>query len=174
MHSVFNAYSITGELYHHTIVDVDTLHRLAEMLPPNPVIVNIGACFGTSALAMLEARPDAFIFSIDVQVCPLESEHIRRAGEDVRRVVRVLGPSQEAGEFWPAASVDMVFVDGGHADVEVMGDIHAWLKTIKPGGIVAFHDYGTPSLPDVKRVVDEVFGDREPLLFVERIRAYRP
>lgn len=166
------ARDITGEQYHHTPGDVDTLHRLAHLLPDNPVIVNIGACFGTSALAMLEARPDAFIFSLDVNVCPLEAEHIRQAGQDARRVVRVLGASQETLRFWPACSVDMVFVDGAHDYAGVCEDARQAMRILKPGGIIAFHDYGTPSLPTVVRAVDTMMQGHEPLLHVERIKAY--
>lgn len=167
------ASALTGEAFHHTVADVETLHALADMLPLCPVVVNIGACFGTSTLAILEQRPDAFVFSIDIMPCPLERQHHEQAGIPAGRCVRVLGPSQDVGRYWPAHSVDFVFVDGGHADVEVRGDIDAWLKTIKPGGIIAFHDYGTASLPDVKRVVDEAFGNTPPLVAVERIRAWR-
>jgi predicted O-methyltransferase YrrM len=169
---MLTAIDITGEAYHHTEGDVDTLHQLAEMLPPNPVIVNIGACFGTSTLAMLEARPDAFIFSIDINICPKEPEHLQRAGVEARRVVRCLGKSKEIGRHWPEHSIDLVFVDGGHTYQCVLNDIFIWTKIIKHGGIIAFHDYGTESLPDVKRAIDKVFGNTEPLLFVERIKAY--
>jgi len=171
--ATMKAIELTGEAYHHTEGDVDTLHRLAAMLPPNPVIVNIGACFGTSTLAMLEARPDAFIFSIDINVCPKEPEHLGLAGVEARRVVRCLGKSQEIGRYWPERSADLVFVDGGHAYQGVLADIFAWTKTVKPGGLIAFHDYGQESLPGVRQAVDEVFGDVEPLLFVERIKAYQ-
>jgi len=92
---------------------------------------------------------------------------------EARRVVRCLGKSQEIGHHWPRGSVDLVFVDGGHSYQGVMDDIFAWTITVKPGGIIAFHDYGTPSLPGVARAVDEVFGDTEPLLFVERIKAFQ-
>jgi len=84
------AKDITGEAFHHTVGDVDTLQELVRMLPPNPVIVNIGACFGTSTLAMLEARPDAFIFSIDINICPKEPEHITMAGLDGRGWMQVV------------------------------------------------------------------------------------
>lgn len=166
------AKDITGEAFHHTAVDVDTLYTLAEMLPPNPVIVNIGACFGTSTLAMLEARPDAFIFSIDINVCPKEPEHIARAGADVGSVIRVLGPSQSAGTHWPG-QVDMVFVDGAHGYPEVVRDIRAWGDKIRPNGILAFHDYDKEILPHVKRAVDDEMVGLEPFLQVESIRAYR-
>jgi len=170
---MLRAIDITGEAYHHTPADVETLRRLAKMLPPNPVIVNIGACFGTSTLALLEARPDAFIFSIDIAICPKEPEHLELAGVEARRVVRCLGKSQQIGRHWPERSADLVFVDGGHAYWGVLADIFAWTKTVKPGGLIAFHDYGQASLPGVRQAVDEVFSDREPLLFVERIKAYQ-
>lgn len=170
---MLKALDITGDEFYHYAHDVDTLKRLALMLPPSPVIVNIGAGFGTSVLSFLEARPDAFIFSVDVHPRPEEREHLEQAGVDMRRVVRVLGRSQDIGRYWPAHSADMVLVDGGHAYQDVTGDIAVWPKVVKSGGLLVFHDYGWPSLPGVARAVDEAFGDVEPLLFVNEIRAYR-
>ena len=172
MGTPITAIDITGDAYHHTPGDVETLRKLALLLPPNPVVVNIGACFGTSALAVLEARPDAFIFSCDIQPCPWEPANIAAARQDTRRVVRLLGPSQAIGEFWPFP-VDLVFVDGAHDYDGVVDDIRAWRPKVKPGGIIAFHDYGTPSLPHVGRAVDDEMQGREPFLHVERIVAYR-
>lgn len=166
------ARDITGEAFHHTVGDVDTLHSLVEMLPENPIIVNIGACFGTSTLAMLETRPDAFIFSIDINVCPKEPGHIRQARLDEGRVVRVLGPSQDVGLYWPY-KVDLVFVDGAHGYPEVVRDIRAWRDKVKGGGILAFHDYGKPICPDVKPAVDAEMQGLVPFLHVESIVAFR-
>jgi len=166
------AKDITGKAFHHTVKDVDTLQALARMLPENPVIVNIGACFGTSTLAMLEARPDAFIFSIDINICPKEPKHIKMAGADRASVIRVLGPSQDAGVYWPQ-QVDMVFVDGAHGYPEVVRDIRAWSGKIKQGGILAFHDYDKDILPHVKRAIDDEMKGLEPLLQIESIRAYQ-
>lgn len=167
-----NAKDITGEAYHHTAGDVDTLHLLVSDLPPNPVLVNIGACFGTSALAMLEARPDAFIFSIDINACPQEPEHIRKAGLNTGRVVRILGPSQQAGLHWPYKA-DLVFVDGAHGYDAVCRDIQAWRRHVKPGGFLAFHDYGRALLPHVTRAVDDEMGKVEPLMQHGSILVYQ-
>ena len=164
------SYDLTGEAFHHTVADVDTLKQLARMLPENPVIVNIGACFGTSALAMAEERPDAAIFSIDVQPCPLEPKHFKEAG--LSPPIRVLGRSQEVGKHW-AQNVDMVFVDGAHGYQSVRDDIREWRKALHPGGILALHDYGKPVCPQVKPAVDDELASLEPFLQVESLRAYR-
>lgn len=168
-----NAIEITGEEYHHTVGDVNTLHELASMLPDNPIIVNIGACFGTSVLSMLEARPDAYIFSVDISPCPDEAHHIALAGlSDPCHVVRVLGPSQQVGHWWPRASVDMVFVDGAHDYDAVRDDIEAWKPVVREGGLLVFHDYDKPICPKVKPAVD-VYMTGIPLRISESIIAFR-
>lgn len=160
--------------FHHTVGDVDTLHLLASELPRNPVIVNIGACFGTSAMAMLEERRDAFIFSVDVNVCGREPKHIIQAELDPARVVRLLGRSQDIGTFWPH-KVDMVFVDGAHGYNDVVRDIQAWILQVKDGGILAFHDYEKPVCPEVRPAIDDTmmrYG-LEIVAHVESIIAFR-
>ena len=154
-----NSYDITGEAYHQTIQDVDCLKELVQHLPDNPVIINIGACFGTSAMAMIEKRPDAFIFSVDIKPSIQEIENLREAGlYELCRVVRCLGRSQDIGKHWPGQT-DMVYVDGSHIKKEVVKDIDYWLPTIKSGGIICFHDYGKSICPGVKPAVDEKMTD---------------
>lgn len=165
------ALDLTGEAYHHTAGDVATLKELASMLPRNPVIINIGFCFGTSVLAMAEARKDAFIFAIDHVYCERGVENLRVAGVwDEGRVFHIVRRSQ--GVVWPWL-VDMVFVDGGHGLADVRGDIEAWRSSLMVGGIMAFHDYGTPSLPSVRAVVDEMMDGYDVLLHRETIKAFR-
>lgn len=167
------AYDFTGEDFWFQRSDVDTLRKLALMLPERPVVVNIGAGYGTSALTVVEARADAFVFSVDTDVWEAEANALTAAGlYDQHRVVRVLGRSQDAGRHWPAL-VDMVFVDGDNSAAGVRGDAHTWLPRIKPGGIIAFHDYGTPSLPGVKEAVDIVMRGYERLVHVKTLIAFR-
>jgi len=95
---------------------------------------------GVSTVAMLEERPDAVIFSIDTHECPDEIKHIKEAGLDHKRVIRLLGRSQDIGIHFPYQP-DLIFVDGGHLHADVLGDIQAWPHKLRPGGILAFHDY---------------------------------
>jgi hypothetical protein len=63
------------------------------------------------------------------------------------------GESTEIAERLPI--VDMVFIDGGHTYEEVRADITSW--TPKALCMIAGHDW---DIPDVKRAVTEVFGER--------------
>lgn len=66
--------------------------------------------------------------------------------------------SSEAAARLPDGSVDFVFIDANHTKEFVRRDIAAWQPKIKPGGIIAGHDYNYPH--EVKEVVDEIFGSR--------------
>lgn len=161
------AIELTGIDYYHSREDVETLKRLVAMLPENPVIVNIGTAFGTSVLAMLEAREDCYIFAIDIDPAIEAPANIA----DQSRVAFIFGKSQEVGRHWPLPA-DMVFVDGAHYRDMIIGDIQVWLPNIKPGGIVAFDDYGKPICPAVKPVVDEFMAGYEQILLVDDIIAF--
>ncbi len=171
--AMLEAIDLTGVDYHHEPEDISTLKALAGMLPANPVVINIGASFGTSALALLETREDIFVFSVDVKPCEAEREHLAQSGVNPARCARILGRSQEAGLHWPRR-VDMVFVDGSHARKDVIADIEAWLPRVKPGGIMALDDYEKGCVPAVKPVVDEyLMGEYELVLHVGDIVAFR-
>lgn len=51
--------------------------------------------------------------------------------------------------------VDALFVDASHEYVDVKADLEAWLPKMKPGGIIAGHDY--EAWPGVKKAVNEFF-----------------
>ena len=166
-------YDITGEAFWFQRYDVDALRQLVLTLPAAPVVINIGAGFGTSALTIVEARADAFVFSIDICERPDEEMHLRQAGLwEQHRVVRILGRSQDVGARWPLP-VAMVFVDGEHDLDGVQGDAVAWLPHIRPGGIIAFHDYGRESLPNVKDAVDAVMAGYKVILHAMTLIAFR-
>lgn len=147
--------------------EVLALSNIVTLLPDNPIIVQIGAYIGVSTLAMLEARPDAYIFSIDIKPWKQERVNIIEAGLDVNRVVRVLG---DASQIDFPFIVDMLFVDGNHYYDAVKADCEAWLDNVE--GLVVFHDYieqNAPPKNQVYEVVNEFLGDKEPFMQVERL-----
>jgi predicted O-methyltransferase YrrM len=125
--------------------EIDTLKMLCRDLPPNPVIVQIGAERGCSTLAILEERPDAFIFSIDVGERPEETQNVKDGHQDHRRVVRGLGRSQNIGKFWPETwTADLVFIDGDHRYEGVLNDILEWTRVVRNNGYLVLHDFIHP------------------------------
>ncbi len=134
-------------------VEPAVLKHLAHLCPPNPVVVNIGAGVGTSAMAFLEARDDLTCYTVDIQDAAtpfggLENERtvLAEAGHwPSERHHQVLSDSAAYGRLWAenqSADVDLVFVDGDHYTEGVIRDIDAWLPCIRPGGIISFHDVG--------------------------------
>lgn len=70
-------------------------------------------------------------------------------------------PSLEASKQYEDASLDFVFLDGSHDYANVRADITAWRPKVKPGGMLAGHDYGSRSFPGVRKAVDELVPDRK-------------
>lgn len=142
-----------------SVGEVGLLKKCAAMLPENPVVIIIGAGFGTSSLAVLEERPDAFIFSIDIKPKPEEVRALIGGGVDFSRCIRILSPSPNVGYNFPY-EVEMVFIDGRHTDHGVQADINAWLPNV-PNGIMLFHDYNHPNLTRLTGIVDKAMEDYE-------------
>jgi hypothetical protein len=73
--------------------------------------------------------------------------------------------SIEAAPLIPRYSLDFVYIDARHDYAAVMEDLDTWFDKVRPGGIVAGHDYIDGSFAagefGVKSAVDEFFGRRE-------------
>ena len=137
--------------------ELPALKMLVLQLPANPLVINIGAGAGTSGLAIMESREDAWLATIDIQDTSspygcLEGERdvITRAGYGDMfgfRWFQVHADSKEVGRnyrHWFAniqKMPNMVFIDGDHSYEGCKGDIEAWLPHIASGGIIAIHDF---------------------------------
>lgn len=151
----YDSLSLQAAFGYLFVSEVYALKQLAQSLPANPVVVNIGAGSGTSGLAFMESRPDLKLITIDIQYAdsPLgcilaEQMALESAGLlDWNRYIQLHKPSQSTGELWQThvideyKLVDLVFVDGDHSYRGAKDDILAWLPNIKPGGIMAVHDF---------------------------------
>ena len=72
--------------------------------------------------------------------------------------------SVEAAAHVPDGSLDFAYIDARHDYASVLEDLEAWFPKVKPGGILAGHDYVDGMLVQgdfgVKSAVDEFFGAR--------------
>ena len=75
--------------------------------------------------------------------------------------------SLNASKKFEDNSLDFVFIDASHEYEDVKNDILAWLPKVKPGGILAGHDYYPEGcydwFPGVKRAVNECLNNFEVL-----------
>lgn len=115
--------------------------------------VEIGTDHGKYAEQLLVGIPGLSLYCIDPYVAYTEGNQVhtqeemdelyKGAWEIIRKhnghIFR--NTSMEALQFFPAESLDFVFIDGNHDYEHVKEDISEWIKKVKPGGIVAGHDY---------------------------------
>jgi hypothetical protein len=146
-----------------TASELEWLERVASRMNR---IAEIGSWKGRSTSALLRGCPgpvyavDHWQGSRDEREGPhreanerdIFADFMANVGEFANLRVR-RGESASVAPTLPL--MDMVFIDAGHSYDEVKADIEAWApKTVK---VLAGHDY---HLPDVRRAVDEAFGDR--------------
>lgn len=141
-----------------SVGEVEAIKSIKKLIPKDPVIVNIGAGVGTSALAFLEMSPDAWLTTVDIKEEALhrESVALKRAGINLTRYEQVRSDSIRFGKEWKAP-IDVLFVDGKHTYDYVSKEIRVWAPHVKEHGFIFFHDYGkeNPGWEQVKQAVDE-------------------
>ncbi len=81
-------------------------------------------------------------------------ENTREYGDLITPVRK---PSVEAARDFADGSIDIVFIDACHEYESVKADIAAWLPKIRPGGVIAGHDYLWRDDNPVKNAVEESF-----------------
>lgn len=89
----------------------------------------------------------------------------------VQEKISLLHPE---GEF-PKEAFDLVFIDGDHSEESVKADIEKALVAIRPGGLIAFHDYHSKDDPGVTAAVDKFLASGAELLNkVKTLAVVRP
>jgi hypothetical protein len=81
--------------------------------------------------------------------------------DDIIRPVKM--PSLEAAKLYADESLDCVFIDADYSYESVLSDIEAWYPKVKPGGIIAGHDFSFApytKFPGVVKAVLEFFKDK--------------
>jgi predicted O-methyltransferase YrrM len=83
--------------------------------------------------------------------------------EALRLWILKLTDSVRASHLFPAESVDFCFIDADHSYASVQADLRAWWPKIRPGGVIAGHDYRQEAswLIGVTKAVHDYFGVRD-------------
>ena len=163
-----------------TLNEVAAVHKLCQLLPPNPIAINIGAGVGTSGLTMLESRADLTLFTVDDRkdahpegALKNERGALENAGYyDTTRYTQVHGDSKVVGKNWDRGEVNLVLIDGLHNYEQCTADILEWLPHIVEGGIIAAHDYALPWPQIMKAIDDQLTSKYEQILHMDSIIAF--
>jgi predicted O-methyltransferase YrrM len=133
-------------------------------------VVEIGVAEGVSALALREGMAeDGTLYLIDpfhlsrIPALNFIKRVAQRTinGSSRGRVVWIERFSQDAVPEWKE-SIDLILIDGDHAEDAVERDWQDWSGFVRPGGVVIFHD---------ARVFEGGWTSREygPVKFVDRV-----
>ena len=145
--------------------EVEALYDLALRFSviSDPVFVNVGAGAGTSGLALRAGCPRAKIYTVDCSpdgpLGGLKGERNKFSEYNMELPTQILGESHTVAKSWNHGLIDLAFIDDGHTEPYIRGDIEGWFPLVKKeSGVMVFHDYGHDYWPDVKVVVDEFMG----------------
>ncbi len=133
-------------------------------------IVEIGSYRGKSAAMLaLGSAPAGHVTAIDPHIraegagttayCA-DDEHAFRQTMDrlglAARVTHIVKASADARPDWPDTPIDLLWIDGDHSYEAVRRDLEDWAPLVRPGGILAAHDY--THREGVRRAWGEIVG----------------
>lgn len=146
------------------------LHRieLLRLLPKEPVVAEVGCAEGLFSKDLLDAGVSKLYMVDNWRHIPdvtgdgnFEQEwhdkNYKEAMNRVReytkifnplegeRVVVLKGLSTQMAALIPDNSLDMVYLDAAHYEEGVLADLKVYYPKVKPGGIIAGHDYCNPA-----------------------------
>jgi predicted O-methyltransferase YrrM len=149
---------------------------IASKLVPGDIVVEVGSYLGRST-AYLSSKVPADVTIIAVDPWPHFSPIAERVEvrEDLygcflsnmlqcgcKNVLPLRKTSIEASKCL-RNDLAAVFLDGDHSYEAVKAEIPAWLSKIRPGGILAGHDFGAEH-EGVKQAVIELLGSKFSLM----------
>jgi len=115
----------------------------------------------------LEAPPDEYVDRANVSQEQQEEFFLRarkRLGRYGSRSEIWRLTSSEAALRVPDGSLDFVYIDARHDHDSVLEDLRTWFPKLRPGGLIAGHDYVDGTFPQgvfgVRSAVDEFFRVR--------------
>lgn len=150
---------------------IEFLHKVKDLLPPNPMCIEIGTYRGEFAEMIFDVLKPKELHLIDPYLVgnekysdglsiaystenDLEIATERFSKKDADGVVFWLGLSEEMAIKFDNGAYDFIYVDGDHTYRGVLIDLLKYLKKIKPFGIIAGHDYHSV-FDGVKKAVDD-------------------
>lgn len=131
-------------------------------------IFEFGTHLGRTTRHFAINHPAAEIFTLDLpEIFTLEPMDF--AGDPCeKRITRIYADSTR----WRVppdllTSIDFIFIDGGHYTAAITEDTINACQMIRPGGIIAWHDFGAPQYPEVTEYLNQIGKEAFKLVRIE-------
>lgn len=179
--------------YGRTIAHVPSRDEIPALLNARSLVgsgAEIGVKTGKYSKHILGKWHGQKLFSIDPWLAADPADYVDRSNVSQEEFDANLAQTKAAlavfgarSEIWrctsldaaariPDKSLDFVYIDARHDYESVKEDVRAWFPKVKPGGIIAGHDYVDGLLPEgdfgVKAAVDEFCAERRLPVHVTR------
>lgn len=124
----------------------------------NQYFLEIGSFDGVVVSVLAEKHPNAKYYALDA----FKEGHGTDSGnldsfihntKDLSNIILLKGLSFDILPVLRDRVFDIIFVDGDHAYESVKSDVGMCYRLLKPGGVMAMHDYF--NIADTKRAIDE-------------------
>jgi predicted O-methyltransferase YrrM len=133
---------------------------LAELAAEADEALEVGSAYGYSAVVM--AKAGARVTAVDPHAGELPGSLGMLMGNlqayQVNDITVRVGRSQDILPTCPLGWYGLVFIDGDHTEATVHHDVTWALKLLRPGGVLACHDYDEGTCPGVKAALDRLMG----------------
>ena len=133
--------------------ELKTIEQLAKTVPPNGVIVEVGSFVGRSSVAWaMSVDRSATVYCYDIFNKNIENndgtisstwEEFLKNIADFNNVVPVRGITPTQTGYIDYRSIDLFFIDAGHANPNDWNIIQYFLPFVKSGGTISGHDYSS-------------------------------
>jgi predicted O-methyltransferase YrrM len=154
------------------------LFRIAQSVPRDQCIVELGSWFGRSAILLGGGSVQgkgARVYAVDLFSAAGCAKEIleQRAGDAARdflnrfqsnmqmaglkgTVTPIRSATADLGKRWDGPPIGFLFIDADHSYEGVSGDWTSWKQRLAAHALIAFHDYQNPAYAEVTRFVDEL------------------
>lgn len=149
--------------------------EMIRSFPRGGNVVELGVCCGWFSDEIIKHAAPNRLWLVDIwawttpdkgQVWGWEQPEHQKTGDQVyihniRRfldnpaIQTVRAPSRQAVHAFPDDFLDWVYIDADHHYEEALFDIANWSKKVRPGGIVAGHDFNQEQVAKALKEIEE-------------------
>lgn len=133
---------------------IPDLKALLEVAAPFDRVVELGTAIGWTTGALALARKSRQVVSFDPMYHQGREAYMALLPQSAHRRITLVNASGSVGPQ-DGKPVDMVFIDTAHIREETVKEFNAWKHAVRPGGVIAFHDYTHPEYPGVREAIDQ-------------------